>query len=528
MKNSHSFGSSKPWAFLVTLSIAASVGCSSSSITALDELAVYQDVTTELCDPFDGVERVKLEEVIDVPDTDDETQAASTGVVVLEDGGAAIAARGWLTEAAQKSLDIQYFIFSTDHVGLIAADFMLRAAERGVKVRLLVDDLLVEDDGQVLQALDRHPNIEVKIYNPNINIGKSLPQKLVNSARNFRSVNQRMHNKTFIVDGKVLITGGRNVADEYYDYDRTYSFRDRDILLIGDAVKEANHSFNAFWNHALSVPLAPLPKAELGLAEQVVWQQLHHYACDEKHFWRSARRQIGNFPKLYKYWEDNGTLIWLPRVRFVSDPPIKNQNDEMWGGSITATELVTLVNNAQKSVKIQTPYLVTSELGLGLFGDAVKRGVKVEILTNSLPSTDNLMAFSGYVRNREALREAGVEIYEFRPDAAIRKETMTSQVVKETGEYPTFGLHAKTMIIDEEILIVTTFNLDPRSANLNTECFVEVRSAELTAQVVKYFDTEIKPENAWKVGIESNGDSHAPLGKRIKLLFYRIIPTSVL
>ena len=130
-------------------------------------------------------------------------------------------------------------------------------------MRLLVDDLLIEDDGIFLQALARHPNIEIKIYNPNFNIGKSLSDKLINSARDFRGVNQRMHNKTFIVDGKVMITGGRNVADEYYDYDRSFSFRDRDILLIGDAVEAANASFDAFWKHHLSVAIEPLPKQEL-------------------------------------------------------------------------------------------------------------------------------------------------------------------------------------------------------------------------------------------------------------------------
>lgn len=504
------------------------VACSHAEPTALDELADYRQVETPLCDPFDGVERFRLDDVLQIPAPASESDKTSTGVALLEDGGSAIAARGWLTESAEKTIDIQYFIFSTDHVGLIAADFMLRAAERGVKVRLIVDDLLVEDDGLVLQALDKHPNIAIKIYNPNINIGKSLSRKLFNSARDFRGVNQRMHNKTFIVDGKVLITGGRNVADEYYDYDRSYSFRDRDILLIGGAVQEANRSFEDFWNHELSVALAPMTKTEFSKAEEEVWQELHHYACDEKHFWKSARRQIGSFPKLYQRWQETGELRWLPEVRFVSDPPIKNAHKGMWGGSITAEELISLVQSAKHSVKIQTPYLVTSELGLGLFRDAVKRGVKVEILTNSLPSTDNLMAFSGYVRNREALVEAGVQIFEFRPDAAIRKETMTSQVVVETGLYPTFGLHAKTMIVDHETLIVTTFNLDPRSANLNTECFVEVVDAETARKVVGYFDTEIAPENAWRVDAESNGDDHAPFGKRMKLFFYHIIPKSVL
>ncbi len=500
-------------------------GCAHSEPGVLGDLAPYTELGNSLCDPFDGVERRSLNDVVRLSSSE---FPKNTGVVVLEDGGGAIAARGWLTESAEKTIDIQYFIYSTDHVGLIASDFILRAAERGVKVRLLVDDLLVEDDGIFLQALARHPNIEIKIYNPNFNIGKTLSDKLINSARDFRGVNQRMHNKTFIVDGEVMITGGRNVADEYYDYDRSFSFRDRDILLIGNAVKSAVTSFEDFWSHELSVAIEPLPKQELELSEQTVWRQLHHYACDEKHFWKSARRAIGNFPLLFQHWRDTDALMWLDDVQFVSDPPFKNKKDGMWGGSLTTTELINLVNNAKSSVKIQTPYLVTSELGIGLFREAVARGVKVEILTNSLSSTDNLMAFGGYIRNRKKLLDIGVEIYEFRPDAEIRRETMTSQVVRETGEYPTFGLHAKTMIVDNEILIVTTFNLDPRSANLNTECFVQVVDAQMASKVVRYFDLEIQPANAWKVTEDSNGDRHAPLSKRMKLFFYRVIPKSVL
>ena len=512
---------------LTVLLSQAVAACGHNNSAALQALAPYSNHRATLCDPFDGVERSTIDSVLNVPNVESE-DSPHTGVVVLEDGGGAIAARGWLTESAERTIDIQYFIFSTDHVGLIASDFMLRAAERGVKVRLLVDDLLVEGDGQFLQALSRHENISVKIYNPNVNIGKSLPETLFNSAKDFRAVNQRMHNKTFIVDGKVLITGGRNVADEYYDYDREYSFRDRDILLIGGAVADATRSFEEFWNHRLSIAIEPLPRQSLKQSERDIWRQLHHYACDEVHFWKSARRQIGHFPRLVQYWSEQGHLKWLPNVQFISDPPHKNDAKGMWGGGVTTRQLIALVEGATKSIQIQTPYLVTSELGQNLFRNAVARGVKVDILTNSLPSTDNLMAFSGYIRNRQELVEAGVNIYEFRPDAAIRKKTMTSEVVKATGEYPTFGLHAKTMIIDESILVVTTFNLDPRSANLNTECLVQVDNADLAQSVTKYFNQEIQPDNAWRVDETSNGDQFAPLSKRMKLFFYRIIPKSVL
>ena len=166
-----------------------------------------------------------------------------TGVYVLEDGGGSMVARAWLSEYAEHTIDIQYFIFTADNVGLIAADYLVRAADRGVKVRILIDDMMVEADEQKLLTLDSHKNISIKIYNSSTNIGKNFIDKIYALKTNFRGVNQRMHNKTFTVDGKVVITGGRNIADEYFDYDHDYNFRDRDVLLIGGVTSKVQQSF---------------------------------------------------------------------------------------------------------------------------------------------------------------------------------------------------------------------------------------------------------------------------------------------
>ena len=155
----------------------------------------------------------------------------NTGVYVLEQGGGAFISRAWLSQNAENTIDVQYFIFSVDNIGLIVTDYLLRAAERGVKVRILLDDLMVDADTDDVLALDAHQNISIKIYNPNLNIGKNWCDKIVSLFTDFKGINQRMHNKTFIVDGNVAITGGRNIADEYFDYDHEYNFRDRDVLL---------------------------------------------------------------------------------------------------------------------------------------------------------------------------------------------------------------------------------------------------------------------------------------------------------
>jgi putative cardiolipin synthase len=248
-----------------------------------------------------------------------------TGVVALEEGDASMIARAWLTESAESTIDIQYFIFSADNIGLIAVDYLLRAADRGVKVRIVVDDIMVEADADDLIALDRHPNMEIKIYNPIANVGKNLPAKLYKLTTDFGEFNQRMHNKTFIVDGQVAITGGRNMADEYFDYDHEYNFRDRDVLLIGQVTHTMQHSFEQFWTSTLSVPVTELvdvPDAELNL--KVKYEYLRQYACNPQNFWPQIREKIASVPDAFERMQQSDDLIWTDSIFFVSDVPGKN------------------------------------------------------------------------------------------------------------------------------------------------------------------------------------------------------------
>ncbi|MED5463573.1 MAG: phospholipase D family protein [Myxococcota bacterium] len=508
----------------LVLGLLGSVGCVTAMDTLLDE---YHHLEGELCDPLGGAPRESIDDVFVEPPVV-EGQPRPTGTVVLEDGGSAIAARGWLTEMAERTIDIQYFIFSSDKVGLIAADFMLRAAQRGVKVRLIVDDLLVDGDAEFLAALDAHPNITIRVYNPNINIGKSMPGRFYSAITDFRGVNQRMHNKTFIVDGRVVITGGRNVADEYYDYNEEYNFRDRDVLLVGGVVEKVQASFEEYWDHPLVVSIKPLASETVPGRVEAAWEGLHRYACDDDIYWPQARKQLGAFPTLYRNWEEFGGIRWLDDVDFVWDTPGKNTSKGMWGGGKTTTALMDLIKGAKKSVVIQTPYLVTSGLGQGLFASAIKRGVSVTILTNSLGATDNLMAFNGYRRNRDDLLRMGVKLYEFRPDAAIRRSIMTSSLAQEVETFPVFGLHAKTLVVDDDVVVVTTFNLDPRSANLNTECMTVIRSKEVAGEVLNEIGEELKPENAWRTTLHWDPDARASWYKRFMLLWFGVLPKSIL
>lgn len=460
----------------------------------------------------------------------DSLMARRTGVYVLEDGDGAMIARAWLSEYAEHTIDVQYFIFSSDNVGLIAADYLVRAADRGVRVRVLVDDLLVEADAAQLLALDAHPNLEIRIYNPTVNIGKHLPRKLFNMATDFRGINQRMHNKAFIVDGRIVITGGRNIADEYFDYDHDFNFRDRDVLLMGGVASRVDGSFEQFWNDSRSHPIGDLVRATPADSDNAVrLQWLHEYACNPANYWPQVRARLPTIPAAFEAIQASGALQWLDSVSYISDVPGKNDGRAgLGGGGATLDSLLDLVKHARTSIAIQSPYLITTELGRAAFRDAVKRGVEVRILTNSLASTDNLEAFSGYQRDRAALLGTGVRVFEFRPDAAERATMMTGALAATLDHAPIFGLHAKSMVIDGHITVIGTFNLDPRSANLNTECVTVIRSDRIAAGVLEGMEVEFRPENAWETTLDANPDAHAGLGKRLKAWTRRVVPRSIL
>lgn len=451
----------------------------------------------------------------------------STGVYVLEQGTEAMLTRAWLSEHAKSSIDVQYFIFSTDNIGLIAIDYLVKAAERGVKVRILVDDIMVDANGDELLKLAAHENLSIKVYNPVANIGKNIAQKLVALVTNFHGVNQRMHNKTFTVDNKVSITGGRNVADEYYGYDHSFNFRDRDVLLLGGITKDIQGSFNEFWNHPLSVSVDKLVKNKE--IYNTNYDDLHQYACNPNNFVPYVREQINNLPETFSAVQKAKQLHWIKNVEYISDIPGKNDGNTFLGGSGKSTErLISLVKQAQSSITIQTPYLVTTKSTRKLLKQAVDRGVSIKILTNSLASNDNLEAFNGYQRDRKALLKTGIEIYEFKPDAKIRQKVMSEVMQEQLKEMPIFGLHAKSMVIDDHTTVIGTYNLDPRSAHLNTESITIIPSRAVTKSVKRGMIEEMQPENAWQTTLDWNPDRTVSKLKQLKVRLRRVVPKKIL
>jgi putative cardiolipin synthase len=417
--------------------------------------------------------------------------AGESGAYILDTGDEALIARAWLADHARTSIDVQYFIWSTDNIGILAAEALLRAAERGVRVRIIVDDLLMKAPPQSLLALDRHPNIDIRIYNPKW------------SDLNLRGFNQRMHDKVLVVDGVVAITGGRNMAGEYYDYNHEYNFRDRDALVVGDVVKAMQASFDRFWQSKLSVKVEDLFHDLKDVNAQNIYRTLHRYASAPENFAPSVRTAIdaapSAFPRLTR------EMVWGD-VEFIGDRPGKNDSVVgLGGGGLTTAALAHLVEGARQRVVIQSPYLVLSDEAKALFRRARARGVRVRIDTNSLASTDNLQAFSGYRSQRAELLRMGLEIFEFKP----------------RGKSPIVGLHAKSLVVDSRVVYVGTFNLDPRSQNLNTEVGVIIRNEALARRVEAAIEKDIA--TSWNAATD-HPDESVPFAKRNKVRLWQLLP----
>jgi cardiolipin synthase C len=453
-----------------------------------------------------------------------------TGVYVLEAPVEALLARAWLADRAEKSIEVQYFIWSTDNIGILAAEALLRAADRGVKVRVIVDDLMIDAPDKSLLALARHPNIDIRIYNPLTSVGVPFTTRVLNVLADFRGVNQRMHDKTLVVDGKVAITGGRNMAAEYFDYNHRYNFRDRDVLLLGEAVRSVQSNFERFWASRLSVAVESLydgiglmqKNVQVTAAEvQQIYRDLHAYARSPENFAPEVRVAIeatpGSFPRVAR------EMVWC-RVEFISDLPGKNTTvSGLGGGGRSSTALSDLVRSARQRVLIQSPYLVLSEPALALFRDARERGVEVLINTNSLASTDNLPAFSGYRKQRAELLKMGLGIFEYRPDAEVQWRQMQQRIPALQGPAPIFSLHAKTLVIDSKIVVIGTFNLDPRSENLNTEVGAVIHDASVAKAVEALIEADMAPASSWDAA-RDDPDRHVDWLKRAKVRLLQALP----
>ncbi|MDR0182011.1 phospholipase D family protein [Lysobacter arvi] len=377
----------------------------------------------------------------------------STGVVFLTDGVDAFGARAISARRAGRSLDIQYFIWHNDLTGRLLASEVLGAAERGVRVRILLDDMNAYGLDPHLLAMDAHRNIELRVYNPFRH--REGVARALELLRRLVRVNHRMHNKAWIADGRVAIVGGRNIGDRYFEAGPQTNFRDLDLLLFGPAAEQAGGLFDLYWSSDAAVPISSLgeraPEALRAVLARV--RDDARSANAKAYLDRVAASQlVGN------YYRDAIAPHWTSRIEVVADPPLKwNGDHRQW----LVGRLAPMISAARAKALVISPYFIPGEDGTARLAELTRRGVYVGVVTNSLAATDVHAVHSGYAKYRPRLLQNGVRLHELRPYAMTRQ----SPGARREGA----SLHTKAFVLDDERGFVGSFNVDPRSKDLNTE-----------------------------------------------------------
>ncbi len=418
-----------------------------------------------------------------------------TGIHALSDPRDAFAARVLLAGAAEKSLDAQYFIWNGDHVGYLLFQALWQAAERGVRVRLLLDDLNTKELDPTIAALDAHPNIEVRLYNPVV----IRDNRAFNFVTDFTRVNRRMHNKSFTVDNQATVVGGRNIADEYFGAGAGLTFADLDVLAVGPAVSEVSKEFDVYWNSASAYRASgfvgpPAPDATATLEAKFAATR----ADPESIAYLEAVRAT---PLLRDLLDRKLALEWAA-AEVVYDDPAKTLDTTERTDVLLFPELVRKMGRPEKMLDIVSPYFVPGDGGTELLAALAKRGVTVRILTNSLAASDEKSVHSGYGKRRRDLLQAGVQLYEIKPTATKDADQSHNRF----GSGASSGLHAKTLAVDSRRIFVGSFNFDQRSARLNTEMGLVLGNPVLAQGLTRFFDVEV-PMLAYEVRLTADGNS---------------------
>jgi cardiolipin synthase C len=427
-----------------------------------------------------------------------------SGIHPLSVAPEAFAARIALARAAQRSLDLQYYIWHADTTGQLLWEAVWEAAERGVRVRMLIDDANTKGLDPTLAALDAHPNIEIRLYNPFANRGA----RLGDFAFDFTRVNHRMHNKSFTVDNQVAIVGGRNIGDEYFGANDRVGFQDLDVVAIGAVVQEVSNEFDLFWNSPSAYPAAsviPPSGADGPALLRAGWQKVHE--SEEAKRYVDVVRQT---PLAQQIMQDRVPFEWTT-AHVINDDPGKTLAPPDRTELQLAPQLEKTMGRPERSLDLVSPYFVPGKDGSEGLMALAQRGVKVRVLTNSLSATDVAPVHAGYTKYRKDLLKAGVVLYELKPGAAL-PSTKDSEDASHglpgsgSGGSKAAALHAKTFSKDRTRVFVGSFNLDPRSARLNTEMGMVIDSPVLANGLSTKLDG-LLPNEAYEVRLQPDGDS---------------------
>ncbi|SPB13886.1 phospholipase [Caballeronia novacaledonica] len=414
---------------------------------------------------------------------------------LLSDGTDALGARVILSETADRTLDLQYYIWHDDLTGREMAASVMRAADRGVRVRLLLDDLGTNADDQFLLALASHPNVQVRLFNP---VANRTFKKLGSAAEFFR-VNRRMHNKALIADNQAAILGGRNIGDEYFGASSTVAFGDLDVLVHGPVVREVSSAFDLYWNSDAAYPIDNLMRRHADPDALAAYRQkLDAYLLSETHspYVAQVRERLASVihQRDTEFSWGKATLLYDDPAKITRAPGDKEGH--------LMSQIKALKLDPDEDMLIVSPYFVPRDEGVRWLRSMTARGVHVTVLTNSLAATDVAAVHAGYQRYRKDMLEAGVRLYELKPVASTDEGKSTK---KSTFGSSKASLHAKTYVFDRKRIFIGSMNLDPRSVELNTEIGVYCESAAAAEQVANTIGTNID-RIAWRVELQDDGN----------------------
>ena len=466
---------------------------------------------------------------VQVSEASQEKPVGQSGFYPLPDGVDAFAARLLLIDRAEVSIDLQYYLIEIDLVGATFIHALLRAADRGVRVRFLLDDIMTTNYDAGMEALDSHPNFEMRVFNP---FNRGAAGRTLGALGSFSRINRRMHNKSLTVDNQITIIGGRNIAEQYFGAAQTKKYGDLDVMGIGPVVNEVSVMFDAYWNHYAALPVQAVAKpiedpsaelarvrADLDLADDEIVDSIYAKVLEERY---------------YEYLHaDESIFEWAP-YELVYDSPDKSDKSKAKDATSITTPLVKSLQSAESEIIIVSPYFVPRKSGIESLSAIQDSGINVTIITNSLAANNQFAVHAGYGPSRKPLLKNDIKLYEVRPDARIAG----SEFVAHSGAKAT--LHTKAYIVDRKSVFIGSFNFDPRSININTEMGVIIHDPKLAEFFAKSLETRLptetyemflneKDELRWRAYNDGqevifDKEPETTWGDRFKVGFVRILP----
>ncbi|PKG38827.1 phospholipase D family protein [Psychromonas sp. Urea-02u-13] len=416
-----------------------------------------------------------------------QSQQETSAVLLQDTGWDALAQRLALIESAEHSIDIQYYIWNSDTSGHYLAKRLMAAAERGVRVRVMLDDINLNQREQLLSALDLHPQIEIRIFNP-IPSRRGLT-KWITLLSDLPRLNRRMHNKSFTVDGVLSVVGGRNIGDEYFDLSNEINFRDRDVLVMGAVVTDIQASFAEYWDSRWSYPV--------DLLTDTVSQE-------QARLGEMPAPQYKNYPALpegtknaHRFLKDLMSKMTWVNAEFVADRPIPIDVDNTKVPKATAKLLAELAQQSEQEIVLESAYLIFDDRQLAAMQRLTNKGIQIKALTNSMASNDLVANHSGYAGRRQDMLEHGMQLFELQPTTALCEQS--TKDISKCAPTTAYGLHAKSAVFDRKVATIGSFNFNLRSTYLNTESLLVIEHQGIAESLANDIEQAMNEDNSWRL-----------------------------